>query len=97
MQLAILTEPSARRSDAATSHEAAASLPPCGALESSILDAFARWGALTDEEVCERLPEMYGPTVRTCRSRLTKRGLLVPSGRRPSSRGRDMTVWQVAP
>lgn len=93
-QLELFNGPRARVDDPPTSVAAAASLPPCGALESLILDTFARWGAMTDEEACARLPEIYGPTLRTCRSRLAKRGLLVPTGElRASSRGRDMRVW----
>lgn len=96
-QLSLLSEPRARAYDPPTSHAAAVSLPPCGALEQAILETFTRHGPLTDEEACELLPEVYGPTLRTCRSRLAKRGLLVPTGSlRPSSRGRDMRVWGLA-
>jgi hypothetical protein len=96
-QLVFFASPTARRIDPATSHEAAAAMPPLGRLERAILACFAD-GAKTDEEVCELLPECFPPTVKTCRSRLTKRGLLVPTGaRRPSSRGHDMQVWAVAP
>jgi predicted ArsR family transcriptional regulator len=53
-------------------------------------------GPLTDEEIAARLPGLYEPTVRTARSRLSKRGLVVPTGEtRRSARGREMHVWQV--
>lgn len=94
-QLDLFNAPKARRSDPSTSVDAAASLPPCGALERIILDQFGDAG-LTDDELCE-LVDAYPPTVKTCRSRLAKRGLLVPTAeRRPSWRGRDQIVWRLA-
>jgi hypothetical protein len=93
-QLDLFNAPKARGSDPSTSVDAAASLPPCGSLESAILGCFDA-GGLTDDELCERV-EAYAPTVKTCRSRLAKRGLLVPtSERRPSWRGRDQIVWRL--
>jgi hypothetical protein len=95
-QLAIFADPAARRDDPRTAHEAAASVPT-GALENQILEQFAIHGGLSDEDLCERLSHMYGPTVRTCRSRLVRRGLVVPTdARRPSARGRDLIVWRLS-
>src|SRR5207237_5446966 len=53
---------------------------------------------LTDDELCAELPDLHAPTVKTARSRLTDRGLLVDIGwRRLSNRGRQMIVWHIAP
>lgn len=56
----------------------------------------------TDEELAEYLTDVYGPTAKSARSRLSKwhKGrapLLKDSGvRRPSHRGRDQIVWTKA-
>jgi hypothetical protein len=95
-QLALWAAPGVRRSDPDTSHAAAAA--PTGALERLILDTFAYNGGteLCDDELAARLPWLHGPTVKTARSRLSKRGLLVPTeARRPSARGRDQIVWRL--
>jgi hypothetical protein len=85
-----------RHSDPNTSMQAAASQQP-GALEVEILEAFAKcpsWDGLTDDELVHALSDRYGPTVKTARSRLAKRGFLVANGdRRRSSRGAWMAVW----
>jgi hypothetical protein len=94
-QLVFFAEPAARRTDPATSH-AAAALVAAG-VEERIVAAFAEYGALTDDELTEALPEFYPPTVKTARSRLSKRGVLIPTGgTRMSFRNRAMTVWAVA-
>jgi hypothetical protein len=94
-QLAIFADPTARRTDPLTSVEAAASVPT-GALEALILLKFTDHGPMTDDELCELLPEVFAPTAKTCRSRLVRRGLLVPTAeRRPSSRNRDQVVWSL--
>lgn len=49
---------------------------------------------LTDDELCSFLTA-YPPTIKTARSRLSKRGFLVADGVRKNSRGRDMTVWRL--
>jgi hypothetical protein len=95
-QLALWTAPAARKSDPPTSHAAAAA--PTGALERLILDTFAYNGGteLCDDELCAQLRWLHAPTVKTARSRLSKRGLLVPTDkRRPSARGRDQIVWRL--
>lgn len=97
-QLALFRGPQARGCDPITAHVAAATVNEPGYTEFRILAAFDVHGALTDDELVEMLPDFYGPTIRTARSRLTKKGLIVPTGAtRLSGRGRDMTVWQVAP
>jgi len=88
-----------RHSDPATSVEAATVQHP-QALEAEILERFAMcpmWDGLTDDELVRTLPERYGPTVKTARSRLAKRGLLVANGdRRRSARGAWMAVYVAA-
>lgn len=88
--------PRHRVSDPDTSRAAAESVDPKPA-ETAILAEFDRFGMLNDDELCQQLPEFYPPTIRTARSRLAKAGVLVDSGtRRPSLRGRQMTVWKRA-
>ena len=96
-QLVLLGEPRARRQDPDTSRDAARAVTQhAGRLENSILVEFCIRDGLTDEQLCERMPDYYGPTVKTCRSRLRKRGLLVAAGVVKNSRGRDMTQWKLA-
>ena len=93
-QLALVYEPRARRRDPDTSHAAAKAQSP-SVLEASILFAFAAFGPMTDDELCAHFADRHEPTVKTARSRASKRGELVDSGlRRPSRRGRDQIVWQ---
>lgn len=89
--------PLSRRSDPVTSIEAAASVD-ARAVEARILEAFAQFGLLNDDELAGVLDDLHPPTVKTARSRLAKAGCLVDSGRtRPSNRGRAMACWEVAP
>lgn len=95
-QLTLLSEPRARRRDPETSQAAAKSISH-GALERKILEAFHYYPNLSDDELCQVLRTSYWPTVKTRRSALSKRGLLVDSGeRRPSVRQRDQIVWTLA-
>lgn len=65
--------------------------------EGRILAAFAAFGALTDDELCERLADLYPPTVKTARSRLTNRHRLADTGvTRLSRRNRPQIVWHLA-
>lgn len=97
-QLSLLSEPRARANDPETSKAAANIVrPTAGWMEFRIMSAFDSYGPLTDDELTDALPEFYPPTVKSARSRLSKRGLLVPNGTRPSHRGRDMTVWTPTP
>ena len=89
--------PRARHTDPQTAHRAARSVSGVG-LEESILVVFrgplAGSEGLTDDDVCAMLPDRYPPSVKSARSRLTKAGLLVDSGRRrASNRGAEMIVW----
>lgn len=94
-QLAIFDEPpgAVRHSDPVTSHAAAERIS--GRTERLILAVFAgRDAGLTDDELARALPDEYPPTVKSARSRLSNRGLLIDSGTtRLSSRGCSMTVW----
>jgi hypothetical protein len=94
-QLDLFNEPKARASDPATARVAAAQVNP-GPTETAILTVLVANGPMTDDEICERLPTLYSATVKTARSRLSKRGLLVPAGSRLSCRQREMTVWKVS-
>ena len=95
-QLALFSEARVRHDSPDTSRDAARAVQQhAGALENLILETFCLRDGLTDEQLCERLPDRYGPTVRTCRSRLSKRGLLVAGGVVKNSRGRDMTIWRL--
>lgn len=94
------SEPQARHDGPDTSHAAAASLSleHLSGVEAAIVDAFSTGIGMTDDELCEHLPEHYAPTVKTARSRLAKRGALIDTGqRRPSQRGREQIVWAAAP
>lgn len=90
----------ARTTDPDTSHAAAREIT--GRTERAILAVFDSWwdgrpNRLTDQQLCAAFPNLYAPTVKSARSRLTKQGILVDSGeRRPSSRGRPMIVWKLA-
>src|SRR5262245_3495489 len=95
-QLVLFSEPRARRRDAETSHEAAASVP-ASVVEERILTRFATRGPITDDELAASLWMFHPPTTKTARSRLSKLGLLVAtSEKRPSARGRNMQVWRLA-
>lgn len=97
-QLTLLAEPRSRAKDPATSKAAAAT--QTGGVEAEIMFVFtlSSGPGWTDDEVCRALPLFYAPTVKSARSRLSNRGLLVDSGeRRKSDRGRDQIVWRLAP
>jgi hypothetical protein len=82
----------ARRTDPQTSHDAADTIGDQA--ERAIRRLYAIPRHLTDDEICDLLPELYPPTVKSARSRLTKAGFLVGWGTEPSARGRAMTVWK---
>lgn len=96
-QLTLFSEARARRRDPGTSRDAARAVQQhAGVLENLILTEFCLQDWLTDDELAERLPDHHSPTVKTCRSRLSKRGLLVDSGQvRKNSRGRHQIVWRL--
>lgn len=98
-QLSFMAEPAVRRSDPETSRVAAAAVwPRSRELEADIVGYIRVNGGLTDDELASRFPDRHPPTVKTARSRLARRGEVVPSGRtRPSARGKAQTVWIVAP
>lgn len=89
-----MTAALARHADPDTSRQAAAR---AGSVEDLIVDVFVDGVRLTDSELCARLDDHYGPTVKSARSRLTARGVLADTGqRRPSPRGRPQIVWERA-
>lgn len=85
----------ARHCDPPTSRVAAETIT--GRTERLIVATFAAAGhGLTDDDLCGRLAGLYGPTVRTARSRLTRDGRVVDSGVLGiSARGRACVVWQL--
>lgn len=87
--------PRYRRSDPQTSVDAARTVS--GRTERLILAVFRsnRYQVgYTDDELCGQFLGACDGTIKTARSRLSNRGLLVDSGiRRPSQRGRDQIVW----
>lgn len=97
-QLALFAEPRSRHADPDTSREAARAVQQfAGVLENLILETFCLCDGLTDDELAARLPERHPPTVKSCRSRLSKRGLLVDSKTvRRNSRHRNQIVWRLA-
>jgi hypothetical protein len=84
-----------RRTDPETSRDAAAVVS--AGVEDAVLrvhQSTAYLVGFTDDELAAVLHRMHPPTVKTARSRLSRRGLLIDSGlRRPSNRGRDQIVW----
>jgi hypothetical protein len=87
----------ARFGDPETSHDAARRIT--GRTERAILFFFTNGDghALTDDELCRWLPDYWPPTLKAARSRLSKKGALVDSGkRRLSDRGFEQIVWRLA-
>lgn len=97
-QLTLFAEPSARRADPPTSVAAAQAVRAAsGALEQEIVAAYRTHGPLCDDELVVVLADRHGPTVITARSRLARRGVVVPtSAQRLSRRGRPQIVWRLA-
>ena len=94
-QLVLFAEPRARRTDPSTSTQAAQAQRSQG-VEADILTVVAFYGPATDDEIAARIPR-HAPTVKTARSRLTKRGLLAPTGdTRPSTLGRAQQIWRLS-
>lgn len=85
----------ARFGDPQTSQDAAKVIT--GRTERRLLAAFGEYGQYTDDELAAHFPDMYPPTLKSARSRLTAKRLLVDSGtRRWSVRGCEMIVWRRA-
>ena len=80
-----------------TSAQAAASIT--GRTEHLILEMFAahpEW-AIGDDELCEHLHDLYAPTVKSARSRLSGAGLLEPFGDPVLSRRlRPQIAWRLS-
>lgn len=89
-----------RKTDPPTSAQAASAIS--NSCEQAIRALFSVPRQLTDTELCDLLPEWYGPTVVSARVRLSKRDhktgrppLLRDSGvRRLSARKRSSIVWE---
>jgi hypothetical protein len=93
VQLALDGAGAVRATDPQTSRDAARAVTK--GVEHSVLQVFNAETRLTDDELVERMPNLHGPTCKSARSRLSKRGVLVDSGeRRPSVRGQPMIVWR---
>lgn len=94
----LLSEPRVRHDSPDTARDAAEAVSHTAARqETRIMERFAMFGAMTDDELAARSPQWHPPTIKTARSRLSKRGLLVDTGeRRPSQRGRDQIVWALS-
>lgn len=84
-----------RRTDPVSSIEAAQRIS--GRTERLVMQTSACFpDGLTDDELAARLPALYGPTVKSARSRCSRQGLLVDSGvTRPSVRGVAQIVWKL--
>lgn len=96
-QLELFNAPKARSTDPETSKAAAESVE-AWVQDDALLCKFAKHGPLNDDELAAVCPSWYPPTLKSSRSRLSKRGLLVPTGeKRPSNRGKPMQVWRLAP
>jgi transcription initiation factor IIE alpha subunit len=80
-----------------TSAQAADSLSPkaLNALQRKVLELLRATPGLTDEEMQKRLG-MNPSTQRPRRIELARRGLIVTSGTRKTSSGRNADVWRVA-
>lgn len=86
--------PRVRKTDPVTSVEAARR--QSGGTRVAILEAFRRFGPMTDEQLADRLAVdgLYGPTVKSARSRLQREGLVVATSRvERSRRGANQIVW----
>jgi hypothetical protein len=85
----------ARLFDPATSYQAARVIGE--GVEHAVYRAHCANDGMTDDELVKGCPGFYGPTLKSARSRLAKRGLLADSGqRRKSDRGCDSIVWVLA-
>ena len=101
--------PRHRITDPETSAQAAKAVAGSG-VEREILEVFVaqiraqgtKWDGLTDDELCALMPQRYGPTVKSARSRLFRNGYLgewtayrisAEGVVRQSARGQRMKVW----
>lgn len=88
-------EGASRVRDLPTAH--AAAKIPRGLTMTLIVDTVGRLGPLTDDEIARALAPRHAPTVKSARSRASKRGLLVATGEtRESEHGVLQTVWRCA-
>ena len=88
--------PRHRHTDPQTSVDAGRSVS--SGVEEDVFEWYRAQIAGTDDDLVAGLGRVHhGPTLKSARSRLANRGLLVDSGkRRPSARGRLMIVWSIS-
>lgn len=91
----------ARKTDPATSHEAAASTPEyiLSRIETYVLAIFLKGVDLTDEELITIMQNNGYPGtpsgIRTARKELAKIGKIVVAGYGKSKYGRTMQIWGI--
>lgn len=102
MEQLALTTPRARRTDPATSHDAATTVAHLRHTQQVILTLLRLEGPMTDEELLllwnDRIADRISPSgLRTRRSELVDMELVRDSGqRRPLESGRMAIVWECA-
>jgi hypothetical protein len=85
----------ARRTDPNTSHEAAASVRDIRGSQQQVLDQLKRFGAMTHEQICGRLPKMSVSGVRSRCNELVKRNLVRNTGSTATTKaGRRTIIWE---
>lgn len=93
----------ARRTDPATSHEAAGSVRELTDRQRAVLTCFHVWGPMTDEQLVDRYQRSDRPAqspsgIRTRRSELVARGDVIDTGlKEVMSTGRRAIVWESLP
>ena len=96
-----MRRPVARRTDPATSHEAAWSIGDLSELQARVLALLNRLQDATDEGLVAAYEADYGPvspsTVRTRRRELQDIGAIVVVGRSHTRGGRPCQVFRAAP
>lgn len=91
------TGPTARTTDPPTSLAAGQSLSTeaLSVMQEWVMCAHLEHLGLTDEQMCELLPDFHPPSLIKRRGELAKAGLVVDSGRtRFTKRWRDAIVWK---
>ena len=95
------TTPRARNTDPTTSHQAAATVTGVTETQQRILEAYRVNGAMSDEELCQRLAVTTQQPVsvsgiRTRRCELVEAGQVYDTGKtRPTATGRAAIVWDI--
>lgn len=93
----------ARRTDPATSHEAAGSVRELTDRQRAVLTCFHVWGPMTDEQLVDRYQRSDRPAqspsgIRTRRSELVARGDVIDTGEKATmTTGRKAILWDAIP